>query len=299
MRVLITGINGFTGRHLAAELASADYEVWGIGSDDEADAARYRRADLGDADRLYEIAAEARPEAVVHLAGIAFVGHGAPRDFYEVNLIGTRNLLSALAALPTPPTRILLASSANVYGNAMGGMLTESTPANPANDYAVSKLAMEYMARLWMDKLPIITARPFNYTGPGQALSFVIPKLVDHFARRAGSVDLGNLKVEREFNDVRMVCKAYRALLERGVAGEVYNVCSGRPYSLEYVIGALAELSGHQLEVRVNPAFVRANEVHRLCGDPSKLIDTVGELPQIPLHATLHWMLRQAASSPC
>lgn len=299
MRVLITGINGFTGRHLAAELAGVGCEVWGIGTHDEPDTARYRRADLGDADRLHEIAAEACPEAVVHLAGIAFVGHGAPKDFYEVNLIGTRNLLTALTALPTPPTKILLASSANVYGNAIGGMLTESTPANPANDYAVSKLAMEYMARLWTDKLPIITARPFNYTGPGQALSFVIPKLVDHFARRASCVDLGNLKVEREFNDIRMVCKAYRALLERGVAGEVYNVCSGQPYPLEYVIGALAELSGHQLDVRVNPAFVRANEVHRLCGDPSKLIDAVGELPQIPLHGTLNWMLRQAASSQC
>lgn len=299
MRVLITGINGFTGRHLAAELAGVGCEVWGMGTHDEADIARYRRADLGNADRLREIVAEVRPEAVVHLAGIAFVGHGAPRDFYEVNLIGTRNLLAALAALPTPPTRILLASSANVYGNATEGMLTETMPANPANDYAVSKLAMEYMARLWTDKLPIITARPFNYTGPGQALSFVMPKLVDHFARRASSIDLGNLHVAREFNDIRMVCGAYRGLLERGVAGEVYNVCSGRPYPLEYVIGALTELTGHQIDVRVNPAFVRANEVHRLCGNPAKLIGTIGELPQIPLHATLEWMLRQAAGGQC
>src|SRR5690606_27662289 len=149
-RALVTGIKGFTGQYVAAELAQHGWEVWGIGSHDEAGDARYRRVDLADAAGLRAVIVEVQPDAVVHLAAIAFVGHGDADAFYTVNLIGTRNLLSALAACSKKPACVLLASSANVYGNATEGVLTETTPPNPANDYAVSKLAMEYMARLWM-----------------------------------------------------------------------------------------------------------------------------------------------------
>lgn len=298
-RALITGIKGFTGRYLAAELEAHGWEVWGIGSHLEPGDDRYRRVDLADVDGLKRVVAEVQPDVVAHLAAIAFVGHGNADEFYKVNLIGSRNLLAALASCDRKPECVLLASSANVYGNAAAGALTEATPPNPANDYAVSKIAMEYMARLWMDRLPVVIARPFNYTGPGQAVNFVIPKLVDHFARRASAVELGNLHVEREFNDVRMVCRVYRALLEKPMPGEVFNVCSGQPYTLQYVIDVLSQLSRHQLEVRVNPAFVRANEVHRLCGSPAKLTDAVGDLPFSPLNSTLQWMLEEAQSQLC
>ncbi|MCX8085821.1 MAG: GDP-mannose 4,6-dehydratase [Rhodocyclaceae bacterium] len=288
MRVLITGCGGFTGRYLQAELAAQGHEVVGL------------KADLTDAAALAAEMQAVQPDWVVHLAGIAFVGHGEPNDFYRVNLMGTRNLLAALAACGKRPECVLLASSANVYGNAAEGMLGEDTPPNPANDYAVSKLAMEYMARTFLDRLPVVIARPFNYTGPGQPNNFVIPKLVDHFARRAPVVELGNLDVAREFNDVRMVCQAYALLLKHGKAGELYNVCTGRPYTLQQVMEVLAALTGHRLEVRVNPAFVRANEVKTLCGNPSRLqrmaVEKGVALPQFGLEETLRWMLAESAA---
>ena len=153
---------------------------------------------------------------------------------------------------------------------------------------------MEHMARTYLDRLPIVFSRPFNYTGAGQAANFLIPKLVNHFVRRAAGIELGNLNVEREFNDVRMVCAAYLSLLNKGEVGQTYNVCTGRSYTLQHIIELLSGITGHTLDVRVNPAFVRANEVHRLYGCPAKLLACTGALPQFELQDTLHWMLTSA-----
>ncbi|MCF5505553.1 NAD-dependent epimerase/dehydratase family protein, partial [Pseudomonas syringae] len=160
-RALITGINGFTGRFMATELAAQGCEVLGVGSQ-PSDSPGYYQVDLADVAGLRKLLADTQPDIVVHLAALAFVGHGAAEAFYQVNLIGTRNLLEAIDACGKVPDCVLLASSANVYGNASSGMLDETTPPAPANDYAVSKLAMEYMASLWHTRLPIVTARPFN-----------------------------------------------------------------------------------------------------------------------------------------
>ncbi|HHW62987.1 MAG TPA: NAD-dependent epimerase/dehydratase family protein [Rhodocyclaceae bacterium] len=290
-RALITGIKGFTGQYVTAELEQHGWAVWGIGSHDESEDARYRRVDLADTAGLRAVIAEVQPDAVVHLAAIAYVGHGDADAFYMVNLIGTRNLLSALASSNKKPECVLLASSANVYGNATEGVLSETSPPNPANDYAVSKLAMEYMARLWMDKLPIVIARPFNYTGVGQTESFLLPKIVGHFRRGAEVIELGNLDVWRDFSDVRAVAQAYRRLLEVCPAGETVNVCSGKAHSLREVIAMAESVSGRSIQVQVNPAFVRASEVKTLCGDATKLRSVIGEWATPPLEDTLRWML--------
>jgi nucleoside-diphosphate-sugar epimerase len=207
-------------------------------------------------------------------------------------LVGTRNLLEAAANCGREMRCLLLASSANVYGNAMSASpIDEATPMAPANDYAVSKLAMEYMATLWSGRLPITIVRPFNYTGVGQSTSFLLPKIVDHFRHRAPLIELGNLDVVRDFSDVRTVVQRYSRLLAAGVSGQVFNVCSGRGYSLLEVLQIMREISGHDLEVRVNPAFVRSNEVHRLIGSRAKLDAAIGEVPDIALQETLKWML--------
>jgi len=279
LKVLITGQNGFTGRYLRAELAAHGHDVVGL------------QSDLTDATGLAEEMQRVQPDWVAHLAGIAFVGHGEANDFYRVNLMGTRNLLAALADCGKRPACVLLASSANVYGNSTAGVLREDAPPNPANDYAVSKLAMEHMARLWLDRLPIVIARPFNYTGVGQSESFLLPKIVAHFKRRAEMIELGNLDVWRDFSDVRAVVQAYRRLLEISPAGETVNVCSGRTYSLREVLTLCERLTGHVMAVRVNPAFVRANEVRSLCGDPSHLRALIGNWDTQPLEDTLGWML--------
>ncbi len=242
----------------------------------------------------------ASPEAVVHLAAISFVDQADEGAFYAVNVIGTLNLLDALGQLEKRPQRVLLASSANIYGNCDAGPISERQPPAPMNHYAMSKLAMEHMARAHSHQLPLVVTRPFNYTGEGQAPHFVVPKIVSHFARRAPSIELGNLHVEREFNDIDAVCSAYLSLIEHGAVGETYNICSGHAYSLRSLIDLLAEITGHHLEVNVNPAFVRRGEVHRLCGDPAKLqqlLASVGaQWHNPPLEHTLRRML--AAFTP-
>jgi len=286
MRILLTGAAGFSGRHFQQAAAAAGHDCVAL------------QADLRNPAALAAEVAQIEPDAVLHLAAISFVGHADDAAFYAVNTVGTTHLLQALAALPRPPLKVLLASSANIYGNCEASPIAETQPPAPVNHYAMSKLAMEHMARTYLGRLPIVLARPFNYTGPGQALSFVIPKLVDHFVRRAPVVELGNLQVLREFNDVRAVCDAYLALLAHGQVGEAYNVCSGQTYTLQQVMETLAELTGHTLQAKVNPAFVRANEVQRLCGDPGKLqrLCTGAQLRTAHpgLRETLQWMLAQA-----
>ena len=288
---LVTGLAGFTGRYMARELEALGYEVMGL---DQRHASRpgEHLVDLRNGPRLAEIVAAIQPSVVVHLAAIAFVAHGDVSDLYTSNIVGSRNLLAALAACKTPAQKVLLASSANVYGNAAVATLDEDCAVQPENDYAVSKYAMELLARQWRDTLPIVIARPFNYTGIGQSPNFLLPKLVDHFARRLPRVELGNIDVYRDFNDVRMVASAYARLLERGIPGEAYNVCSGHAYSIKDVLAMLAELAGYSIEVDVNPAFVRANEVRRLVGSNRKLASVIGELKLIPLADTLRWMYR-------
>jgi nucleoside-diphosphate-sugar epimerase len=151
---------------------------------------------------------------------------------------------------------------------------------------------MEYMARLWMDKLPIIIARPFNYTGRGQTENFLLPKIVSHFQRRERRIELGNLAIARDFSDVRMVARSYRKLLAAAPAGETFNICSGRSNSLAEVIDLCSEIAGYRIDVQVNPEFVRANDVLTLSGSNEKLVRVIGPLDPPSLLETLRWMIQ-------
>jgi nucleoside-diphosphate-sugar epimerase len=277
--MLVTGVDGFTGVHFVRQAREAGYDIFPL------------NVDLIDPQAVQAQVASVAPDMVVHLAAISFVGHDKPSAFYDVNVIGTLNLLDALLKLPKIPKRVLLASSANVYGNCVMSPISETQTPAPLNHYAASKLAMEHLAMTYADRLPLFFVRPFNYTGPGQVESFVVPKIVSHFKRRAATIELGNLTVEREYNDVRMVTDAYLKLLSQATVGEIYNICSGKTYTLHQVIEALVEMTGHQLNIVVNPAFVRLNELHRLCGDVSKLHETIGTHDSIALRNTLRWML--------
>lgn len=296
--ILITGANGFTGRYVAAEAKSAGWEtvglVYQLPSPNEKDQLfdALHPVDLLDSKALISIINDIKPDYVVHLAAIAFAAHGDIEAVYRTNVVGTRHLLDALATASHKPQAIILTSSANVYGNSTGGILDEHTSPKPANDYAVSKLAMEYVAQLYMDRLPIIIARPFNYTGIGQADNFLIPKIVSHFRRKAAFIELGNIDVARDFSDVRTVVTSYLRLLQTPQAiQQVVNVCSGRAYQLSEVIEMLALLSGHQLDIQFNPDFARSNEVKILQGDRAKLESLIGVIDDIPFQDTLKWML--------
>lgn len=292
-RILITGASGFTARHLALELRTG-YELHGLNRSAVSlpEFHALHRADLENTDSLLSVLEQVQPRFVVHLAAISFVAHGDADEIYRVNVLGTRHLLEALSKASVKPDAVLLASSANIYGNAQVECLAEDAPPAPANDYAVSKLAMEYMAALYRERLPLMIARPFNYTGVGQSVSFLLPKIIDHFRRKAPVIELGNLDVARDFSDVRVVAEVYRRLLETPAAvGGTFNVCSGQAYSLQEVLSMAREISGHDIEVRVNPAFVRANEVKRLLGSRARLESVIGPVKNIPLRETVRWML--------
>lgn len=277
--LLLTGADGFTGQHFLDAAKAQGHDVYTL------------QSDLTQADDLVAELSDKHFDHVVHLAAISAVTHADELALYGVNLFGTLNLLQALVSSTTLPVKVLVASSANIYGNATESPVNEQARPAPVNHYAMSKLAMEYMLDKYQSRLPLVVVRPFNYTGPGQDNRFVIPKLVEHFSDLRPEVELGNIEVEREFNDVRTVCDVYLRLLAQGEPGEVYNVCSGNTYSLTQVILLLKELTGHDIAVRVNPDFVRPDEVHRLCGDPAGLKACLGEIRIYPLKETLQWML--------
>lgn len=290
-RVLLTGSRGFTGQYLRAELERSGYSVFGL-TDTGPSTDTEIVADLRDARAVRETVAAIAPDAVVHLGAISFAAHDNTEDIYQVNVMGSVHLLEALAQLPSRPSRVLLASSANIYGNAGDEPIAESRSPAPINHYGSSKLAMEAVAEAYRTRLPILVTRPFNYTGSGQNLRFLVPKLVDHFRRRLPTVELGNLDVERDFLDVRTVAYVYRRLLEVD-PGEatVVNICSGQPIRLRSILDLLQAITRHPIEVVVNPEFLRGNEIRRLLGDATRLSSIVGALPALTFETTLRDML--------
>ena len=189
-------------------------------------------------------------------------------------------------------SKVLVASSANIYGTPNVEVIDEAILPSPVNHYATSKLAMECMVRTMFSKLPIVITRPFNYTGVGQNEQFLIPKIIGHFKRSEKVIELGNLDVSRDFSDVRDVVASYVTLLMSKAESVVVNICSGRATSLREIITKIEALTGYDIEVRVNPVFVRANEIARLRGDDSYLKQLTGTTLNLPIEQTLQWMLK-------
>ena len=289
--VLLTGAGGFTGRYLETALLQRGYRVARL------DPSGSEPCDLTDREAVGRMVSKVKPDLVVHLAAIAFVAHGNAEDFYRVNVVGTLNLLQALAGIGRQPSRVIVASSANVYGTPAVDVLDESLCPAPVSHYACSKLAMEQMVRTWFARLPILITRPFNYTGPGQADHFLVPKIVKHFKERAPFIELGNLHVSRDYSDVEDVVAAYVALLESDAHSEVVNICSGRDIALLEIISMMKDIAGYDIQVKVNPEFVRENEVPRLIGSPKKLRSLVTLPPARPFQETLRGMFDVSSSS--
>ena len=283
MKILVTGADGFTGKYFTAEALKNGHEIIAL------------KSNLNDLASLNQEVLSVVPDAVVHLAAISFVGHNNDDEFYQVNVIGTLNLLNALLQSCTTPPRVLLASSANIYGTPDIEMIDESVIAAPVNHYAVSKLAMEFMVKTYFDKLPIVITRPFNYTGAGQHENFLIPKLVTHFKRGEKVIELGNLDVSRDFSDVRDVAASYLSLLESNSSSIVVNICSGHSIALRDAINMMNIIAGYEIEVKVNPAFVRANEIPRLCGNNDYLKKLINFSPKYTFDQTLTSMFNVVA----
>lgn len=292
--ILVTGAAGFTGRYFIAGATQAGHRCIALcreAAEQVPEAEHNVTCDLLDKARLLEIIDTHQPSMVVHLAAISFVAHEDTAEIYRVNLLGTLNLLDAISALAPAVSRVLIASSANVYGNAAQLPISEAIAPEPVNHYGVSKYAMEMAARTY-DKLPIVLVRPFNYTGVGQSDHFLIPKIVGAFGRREPSIELGNLDVARDFSDVRDVTHAYLKLLFCSSPHGLFNICSGVPIELRSIIAILNDLAGYEIDVRTNSRYVRANEIKVLFGS-SRLIDnTIGNYRLHDISSTLEWMYR-------
>jgi GDP-4-dehydro-6-deoxy-D-mannose reductase len=287
VRSLITGGRGFVGNWLAEHLRSLGDQVVAIDQE----------VDVTDPSALLRAVSDARPDAIYHLAALTHVGQSwdEPLRVLEVNVIGTGALLAAARECGSDP-RILVTSSAEVYGAVTdpGRLpLTEESPTAPLTPYAASKLAAEALvaqAYLGHGQHTIIV-RPFNHIGPGQTPNFAVPalakRIVEADRRGASTIPVGNLSARRDFTDVRDVVRAYRALIESGTPGEVYNVCSGRDVSILSIAEGLLALAETSLEFETDPSLVRPVEVPVLRGDPTRLGQATGWKPEIPLDETL------------
>ncbi|WP_339652797.1 GDP-mannose 4,6-dehydratase [uncultured Maribacter sp.] len=273
-KVLITGINGFTGIHLESQLILLGYTVYGT-TFSKTIRKNHFQCDILDKRQIKDILVSTKPNYIVHLAAISYVATENVSSIYETNILGTLNLLESLDELGLDVKKVLLASSAAVYGN-IEGELSEDMCPKPVNHYGNSKLSMENMASNFFEKFNIIIVRPFNYTGIGQDKKFLIPKIVDYFKRKSKVIPLGNLHTFREYNDVNSFCSIYIELLNSTYCSDVVNVCSGRSYSIDNIIKMMIDISGHSLKVEVNPLYVRKNEISELKGSTRKLFQILG-----------------------
>ena len=297
MKALITGASGFVGGYLGDHLGAEGDDVVGLDRD--------TGLDITDRQGVTDLFAHHAPEVVYHLAALSHVGEswGAPQLVIETNVVGTLNVLDAARAAGV--RRVLVVGSAEEYGLVAGAAhpVTEDEPLRPFTPYGASKVGAGYLAlqAFLGSGLETIRVRAFNHTGPGQPPRFMVSALAHRVAQTErdalDTVAVGNLDPIREVNDVRDIVRAYRLLMVLGVAGEVYNVCSGTGIAVREVAQRLLGQATRPLELRVDPALVRPADVPVLVGDPAKLVAATGWQPQHSLDGTLAAMLATARAS--
>jgi GDP-6-deoxy-D-talose 4-dehydrogenase len=290
--ILITGASGFTGRHLISAARSEGYHCVALCrtlADIVPDADECVTADILDASAIEGVICNVQPHFVVHLAAISFVAHKSVSNIYQVNLVGALNLLDAISARAKRVEKVLIASSANVYGNAQTLPIIEDCTPQPVNHYGLSKFAMERASALYRD-MPLTIVRPFNYTGLGQDDCFLIPKIVNAYKRKDATISLGNLNVSRDFSDVRDVVRAYLKLLGLETHRNIYNICSGTSHSLLSIIDRLNEMSEYEIVVESEPSLKRNEEIEELYGSCQLLEASIGQYRKYDLLDTLRWM---------
>ena len=314
-RNLVTGADGFVGQHLVAELLRRGEVVVGavlktppqlntLGQD-EAERVEWATVDMRSQKSIANLVRTVRPDKVFHLAGLASARMSLedPVPPFEVNAVGSLLLLEELrkARLNTgddPP--VLMSGSAEVYGSASGRFqpLTEDCPIEPLNPYAVSKAAQEMLGMQYhrADGLSVFVTRSFNHLGPGQHPVFVAPQLARSVRRirdqgGVGSIKVGNTAIRRDFTDVRDVVRAYIALTESGQPGGVYNVCSGRSYSIGQLLEMLVDLADVEVQVETDPNRARPVDVPEMVGSYARLADATGWEPEIDMRQSLSDLL--------
>jgi GDP-4-dehydro-6-deoxy-D-mannose reductase len=299
LKAFITGLTGFVGQYLADFLQKNKIKVYGTSYPEKPPPNKKNifHIDIRKEKKLSQFIKEIKPEFVFHLAAISnvHVSWEKRKITMETNVIGTFNLLEAVRKF-SPQSKILLVGSSDIYGYSIEKkrLLKENLDTNPINPYGVSKNCQEIIGKFYssIENIWIIITRSFNHTGPGQNPSFVCSDWAKQIAeiekgKREPIVKVGNLESIRDFSDVRDIVRAYFLLLLKGKKGEIYNVCSGKAYSLRKILDILISYSKISIKVEIDTKKLRKTDFPFLVGDNSKLISHTGWQPQIQIEETL------------
>lgn len=303
MRALITGAAGFVGGHLAEAIhAETDWEVWGtiLGVEDPRSVpgdVSILQIDLREPDRVRSAIEQARPDTIFHLAGQAYVPQSwtDPWATYQTNVRSQLNLLQAVSAIGLKP-KIMVVGSNEEYGwvDERDLPIDEDTPLRPNSPYSVSKIAQDFMGlQYFLDRdLPVVRVRPFNHIGPRQNDRFVAPSFAKQIVEierglKPPILKLGNMATRRDFTDVRDMCRAYILTVQKGEAGEVYNIGSGQARSVRELLDTMLAHSSINVTEETDPAKMRPSDVPVSYCDPTKFKRQTGWEPRISFEETL------------
>lgn len=305
MKVLITGIAGFVGSHLAELLLKKGEEVFGIclACESLENIQKIKKdihisnCDITDFGQLSKVIRRINPDEIYHLAALSSVGKsfGQPVDTIEVNVSGTLYLLEILRNV-RKEVRVLVIGSSDMYGIVKPKEIpiTEEKPLLPVSPYGTSKAICDLLAYQYFKSYGVqaIRVRAFNHAGPRQRIGFVVPDFASQIAKIETDIlppvmKVGNLSSKRDISDVRDIVRGYWLLMKKGKAGEAYNICSGKAYSIQNVLNVLLSLSKKKIKVRINEKQNRPAEIPVLVGDNSKIKRATGWKPNIPIEKTL------------
>jgi GDP-4-dehydro-6-deoxy-D-mannose reductase len=310
-RVLITGITGFVGEHLASHLLlQQSYEITGTYRSsaslatlvDLKDRIHFEKVDLQDGDSVASLMLRVKPDYLIHLAAQASPSKSLsiPVETMTNNIVSEFSVLDAIRKHKMHNTRVLIISSGEIYGIITPSdlPLDEQTPFRPATPYAVSKLSQDFLSLQYYlaYKLDIVRVRPFNHIGPGQKEGFVVADFAKQIAQiekgnEKSEISVGNLQARRDFTDVRDMVKAYELAMLNGISGEVYNIGSGKSHKIDDILRILLSLSTKKISVRIDQTRFRPIDVPEIVGDSRKFYKLTGWHPVIPLEKTLQDIL--------
>lgn len=312
-KILLTGCSGFLGSFMDQKLLEVreraepflekvpggrrQIDVHGITevAGYESPGITVHHVDIRDREKVFSSVDSIKPDVTFHLAAVANVGYSWKNQAstYEINFIGSSNLLEALAEF-SPGSRVLLMSTAELYGKSQKDAMDEDTPTAARNPYALSKMAMEMLGDLYLDskRLDIIKLRSFNFTGPGQDRKFVASDFSFQIAeiekgKREPVIRVGNLSAIRDISDVRDITRYLNVIAEKGEPGGIYNLCSGRAYSIRELLDILLSLATVKIEVVVDKDKFRPIDVPRLIGDNRRIREAFGLYPKYSIERTL------------
>jgi GDP-6-deoxy-D-talose 4-dehydrogenase len=290
-KVLLTGASGFIGKYLLEQLVSDGYKVVSFANKHVRDG--FVNCDLQDAEITSRLVLETNPDIIVHAAALSSVTKGSTIDYYNLNVLASENLFKAVEKLHGRK-RIVFLSTAGVYGNQEVECLTEDLNPKPVSHYGLSKFVCERLLYNMANAHDITILRPFNVIGYGQADSFVVPKLIKHFAVKADSITLGNVHTRRDYISVELCARLISKIIPQQKSfGEVVNLCSGYATSVTDIINILSRLTGHKIKILSSAEFIRSNEIFTLIGSADKLNSMVSSnVTADSLDSSLHTMLQ-------